>query len=38
MRIKQAWPADSNDEDTCAACDFRVSCERYNEQRPFATF
>ena len=32
MRIKQAWPADSDDEDTCVACDFRVSCERYNER------
>jgi hypothetical protein len=30
LRIKQAWPADSDDEDTCVACDFRVSCERYN--------
>jgi hypothetical protein len=37
MRIKLAWPADSDDEDTCVACDFRVSCERYNEQRPYST-
>jgi hypothetical protein len=28
--IRQAWPADSNDQDTCVACDFRASCERYN--------
>lgn len=31
--IRQAWPADSNDEDSCAACDFRASCERYNAGR-----
>lgn len=30
--IRQAWPADSNDQDTCVACDFRASCERYNAQ------
>ncbi|QMW21644.1 PD-(D/E)XK nuclease family protein [Sandaracinobacteroides saxicola] len=30
MQIKQSWPADSNDPDTCVACDFRVSCEHYN--------
>lgn len=30
MQIKQSWPADSNDDDTCVACDFRVSCEHYN--------
>ncbi len=29
--IRRSWSADSNDKDTCAACDFRVSCERYNE-------
>lgn len=32
MQIKQSWPADSNDEDSCVACDFRVSCERYNSR------
>lgn len=31
MQIKQSWPADSNDDDTCVACDFRVSCEHYND-------
>ena len=33
MRIKQAWQADSDDMDTCVACDFRVSCERPNENQ-----
>jgi hypothetical protein len=28
--IRRSWSADSNDKDTCAACDFRVSCERFN--------
>jgi len=30
-RVAHESPADSNNKDTCAACDFRVSCERYNE-------
>lgn len=30
--IRQAWPADSNDEESCVACDFRASCERYNSR------
>ncbi|MCA1408555.1 PD-(D/E)XK nuclease family protein [Ensifer sp. IC3342] len=30
--IRQTWPADSQDEATCVACDFRVSCERYNSR------
>lgn len=30
--IRQSWVADSNDEDTCVACDFKVSCERYNNR------
>lgn len=33
MQIRPSWPADSNDEDTCVACDFRVSCEHYNRRR-----
>lgn len=28
--IRETWSADSEDEETCVACDFRVSCERYN--------
>jgi hypothetical protein len=28
--IRRSWSADSNDKDTYAACDFRVSCERFN--------
>jgi hypothetical protein len=28
--IRRSWSADSNDKDTCAACDFRASCERFN--------
>jgi len=31
--IRNAWPADSNDRDTCIACDFRASCERHNDAR-----
>jgi len=29
--IRQAWPADSNEEADCVACDFKASCEHYQE-------
>lgn len=31
MAIKKSWSANSRDRDTCVACDFRASCESYND-------